>query len=90
MTAPDTLLVRAKNIHVKEDTVDPARKVAGYDLAIAIIDIFQPVVACTDFVPNPVGMILEQVTKVLGVLKVGSLHEDGGSLISYHEANGRE
>jgi hypothetical protein len=43
-TAPDTLLVETESIHFKENTVDPARKIAGYELAIAVIDIFQPLV----------------------------------------------
>jgi hypothetical protein len=73
-TAPDNLLVKTENIHFKENTVDPARKVAGYKLAIAVIDIFQPVAECTDLVlPTPVGMLLEQLSKALGVLKVRSL-----------------
>jgi hypothetical protein len=70
-TAPDTLLVKTESIHFKENTVDSARKIAGYELAIAVIDIFQPVVECTNSVlPAPVGMLLEQLTKALGVLKV--------------------
>jgi hypothetical protein len=73
-TDPDTLLVKTETIHFKENHVDPARKIAGYELAIAVIDIFQPVVKCTEFVlPTPVGMLLEQLTKALGVLKVGSV-----------------
>jgi hypothetical protein len=72
-TASDTLLVKTESIHFKENTEYPARKVAAYKLAIAVIDIFQPVVECTDFVlPTPVGMLLEQLTKALGVLKVRS------------------
>jgi hypothetical protein len=75
--APETLLVTTKSIHIKQDTIDPARKVAGYELAIAVIDIFQPVVECTDFIlPTPVGKALEQLTKVLGVLKVCSLCDE--------------
>jgi hypothetical protein len=70
-TVPDTLLVKTESIHFKENTVDPARKVAGYELAIAVIDILQPVVESTEFVlPTPVEMLLEQLTKALGVLKV--------------------
>jgi hypothetical protein len=77
--AEDTLLVKTESIHFKEDTVDPDRKVARYKLAIAVIDIFQSVVEYTEFViPNPVGTMLEQLTKVLEVLKVGSFHDDGG------------
>jgi hypothetical protein len=73
-TAPETLLVKTESVNFKENTVDPARKVAGYELAIAVIDIFQPVVECTEFVlPTPVGILLEQLTKALGVLKVGSV-----------------
>jgi hypothetical protein len=79
-TDPDTLLVRMESTHIKEDTVGPAKMVAGYNLAIAAIEIFQPIVECTDFVlPTPVGKMLEQLTKVLGVLKVRSFHEDSGS-----------
>ena len=78
-TSPETLLVTTKSIHIKQDTVDPARKVAGYELAIAVIEIFQPVVECTDFVlPTPVGKALEQLTKVLGVLQVRFPHSDSG------------
>jgi hypothetical protein len=73
-TNPDTLLVKTESIHFKENTMDPARKVAGYELAIAVIDIVQPVVECAEFVlPTPVGMLLEQLSKALGVLKVGSV-----------------
>jgi hypothetical protein len=76
-TAPETLLVTTKSIDIKQDTVDPARKVAGYELAIAVIEIFQPVVECTDLIlPTPVGKALEQLTKVLGVLKVSFLRGD--------------
>jgi hypothetical protein len=72
-TAPDTLLVKTENIHFKGNTVYPARKVAGYELAITVIDIFQPVVQGANFVlPTPVGILLEQLTKALGVLKVRS------------------
>jgi hypothetical protein len=72
--------------------VDPARKIAGYKLAIAVIDIFQPVVECTDFVlPTPVGMLLEQLSKALGVLKVGSVTMNTATpLTLWHEANGGE
>lgn len=71
--APDTLLVKTESIHFKENTVDPARKIAGYELAIKVIDIFQSVAESTELVlPNPVGMLLEQLTKVLEVLKVRS------------------
>jgi hypothetical protein len=77
MAAPETLLVTTENVDIWQDTVDPARKVVGYELAIAVIDIFQPVVVCTDFVlPTPVGKALETLTKVLGVLKVCSIHDD--------------
>jgi hypothetical protein len=91
-TAPDTLLVKTESIHFKENTVDPARKIAGYKLAIAVIDIFQPVVECTDIVlPNPVGMLLEQLSKALGVLKVGSVTVNTVTpLTLWHEANGGE
>ena len=80
MTTPDTLLVMAERIDIKQDTIDPTRKAAGYELAIAVIDIFQSVVECTDFIlPTPVGKALEQLTKVLGVLKVRSLRDDSDS-----------
>jgi hypothetical protein len=79
-TVPDTLLVRTENIDFKEDTVSPARKIAGYELAISVIDIFQQVMEWTETVlPSPVGMILEKVTKVLEVLKVCSFHHDACS-----------
>jgi hypothetical protein len=74
-TPHETLLVTTGSI--KPDTIDSARKVAGYELAIAAIEIFQSVVEYTEFVvPTPVGKALEQLTKVLGVLKVRSLCED--------------
>jgi hypothetical protein len=77
---PDTLLVRTESIHLEEDTVSPARKIAGYELAISVIDIFQQVVECTEAVlPSPVGTLLEKLTKALGVLKVGPFHQDPGS-----------
>jgi hypothetical protein len=77
---PETLLMRTESIHIKEDTVDPSRKIAGYELAITVINIFQSVVESTEVIlPNPVGKALEQLTKVLGVLKVSSLHDDSGS-----------
>jgi hypothetical protein len=73
-TVPDTLRVKAESIHFKENTVAPARKIQGNELAIAVIDIFQPVVEYTEFfLPKPVGMLLEQITKALGILKVRSL-----------------
>lgn len=80
-TAPDTLLVETESVNFKENTVDPARKIAGYGLAIKVIDIFQSVAESTGLVlPNPVGMLLEQLTKVLEVLKVRSFAmRDGGS-----------
>jgi hypothetical protein len=79
-TVPDTLLVRTESIYFKEDTVNPARKIAGYDLAISVIDIFQQVVECTEAVlPSPVGTVLEKLTKALEVLKVGSFHNDADS-----------
>jgi len=77
--APDTLLVTTQTITIKQDTVDPDQEIAGFDLAIALVDIVQPVVDCTTFIlPTPVGMALEQVTKILGVLKVRSLHGYNG------------
>jgi hypothetical protein len=79
-TVPDTLLVRTESIHFKENTVSPARKIAGYELAISVIDIFQQVVECTEAVlPSPVGTLLEKLTKALEVLKVGPFHHDPGS-----------
>jgi hypothetical protein len=91
-SAPDTLLVKTESIHFKENTVDPARKIAGYKLAIAVIDIFQPVIECTDFVlPTPVGMLLEQLSKALGILKVSSFTMNIAiPLTLWHEANGGE
>jgi hypothetical protein len=75
-TVPDTLLVRTESIHFEEDTVRPTRKIAGYELAIAVIDIFQP---RTDLpLQTPVVKVLEQLTNVLGVLKVRSFHDDAG------------
>jgi hypothetical protein len=81
-TAPDTLLVKTESIHFKENAVDPARRIAEYELAIAVIDIFQPVVECTKFIlPIPIVMLLEQLTKALGVLKVRSFTRyDGDSI----------
>jgi hypothetical protein len=77
--ASETLLVTTDNIDIKQDTIDPARKAAGYELAIRVIEIFQPVVECTNFIlPTPVGKGLEQLTKVLGVLKGSSLRDDSG------------
>jgi len=73
-TAPDTLLVTTQAITIKQDTIDPAQEAAGFDLAIALIDIIQPVEFTPFISPTPVGMALEQVTKILRVLKVGSLH----------------
>jgi hypothetical protein len=79
-TPPETLLVTTESIHIKPDIIDPARQIAGYELAIAAIDIFQSVVEYTEFVvPTPVGKALEQLTKVLGVLKVRSLRGDSDS-----------
>jgi hypothetical protein len=70
-TAPDTLLMKIESIHFKENAVDSAREIAGCELAIAVIDIFQPAVERTELVlPTPVGILLEQLTKALGVLKV--------------------
>ena len=78
--APETLLVTKENIDIKQDTVDPGLKVAGYKLAIKLVEIVQPVVECTSFVlPSPVGKALEQLTKVLQVLKVRSLRGYSGS-----------
>jgi hypothetical protein len=80
MAAPETLLVTTESIHIKPDIIDPARKVAGYELAISAIEIFQSVVEYTEFiVPTPVGKALEQLTNVLGVLKVSSRCDDSGS-----------
>jgi hypothetical protein len=77
IAAPDTFLVRTETIHFNEDTVNPIRKVAGYDLAIGVIDIFQ-LVEDTGFVlPNPVEKVLERLTRILEALKVGSFHNDG-------------
>ena len=79
-TAQETLLVTMERIDIRPDTIDPTRKATGYQLAIAVIEIFQPVVECTDFIlPTPVGKALEQLTKVLGVLKVRSIC-DGSAL----------
>ena len=79
-TAPETLLVTTESIHIKQDIVNPTRKVTGYDLAITVIEIFQPVVECTEFIlPTPVGKALEQLTKVLEVLKVRSFPGYSGS-----------
>ena len=78
-TAPDTLLVKTESIHFKEDTVDPARDIMGLEVVIRVIDVFRPVVACTQFVlPTPVGILLEQLTTALGVLKVGSVTVNNG------------
>jgi hypothetical protein len=75
-TAQETLLVTTESIDINQGATDPARKVAGYELAIAVIEIFQPV-ECTDFIlPTPVGKALEKLTKVLGVLKVCSICDD--------------
>ena len=75
--AQDTLLVTTERVDIKRDTVDPSKKVAGNELAIAVIEIFQPAVKRTDFIlPMPVGKALEQLTKVLGVLKVCSFGDD--------------
>jgi hypothetical protein len=77
--ARETLLVTTEKVDIKQETVDPAKKVAGYELAIAVIEIFQPV-KCTNLIlPNPVGKALEQLTKVLGVLKVCSFGDNSGS-----------
>jgi hypothetical protein len=74
---PDTLLVRTESIHFEEDTVRRTRKIAGYNLAIAVIDIFQPP---TDLaLQTPVVKVLEQLTNVLGVLKVGFFLDDASS-----------
>ena len=71
--APDTLLVKIEGINLQGNAVDPAKQIAGYELAIKVIDIFQSVAESTDFVlPTPVGMLLEQLTKALGALKVRS------------------
>ena len=65
--------MKTESIHFKENTVDPAKQIAGYELAIHVIDIFQSVAESTELVlPTPVGMLLEKLTKVLGVLKVRS------------------
>jgi hypothetical protein len=78
---PGTLLVRTESIHFKEDTMSSARKIAGYELAISVIDIFQQVVECTEAVlPTPVGTLLEKLTKALEVLKVGPFHQDSWCL----------
>jgi len=74
MTAQDTLLIRTESIHSEEDTVDPARMIDRYNLAIKAITILQQGAEfAAPLVPTPVGKILEKITKVLEVLKVGFL-----------------
>ena len=73
-TAQDTPFVRTKSIHFEEDTVDPARRIDRYNLAVRVITILQQGAELTaPLVPTPVGKILEKITKVLEALKVGLL-----------------
>jgi len=73
-TAQGTLLVQTESILFEEDTVDAARMIERYNLAIRAITILQQGVELTaPLVPTPVGKFLEKITKVLEVLKVGFL-----------------
>jgi hypothetical protein len=69
---PETLLSSRKEYHLKQENVDPARKVALYEMGIQAVDLFQQVARVTELVPPiPVGDLLEKLTGVLGILKVG-------------------
>jgi hypothetical protein len=78
-TAPETLLVTTESIDIRPDTIDPARQIVAYKLAIAVIEIFEPVESAESIFSTPVGKALEKLTNVLGVLKVRSLRGDSDS-----------
>jgi hypothetical protein len=69
---PETLLSLRNEYHMKQENSDPARKIVLYEMGIQALDLFQQVAKVTELVlPSPVGHLLEKVTGILGILKVG-------------------
>jgi len=66
------LLSDRRDMDLKPETVDPKKAAAMLDMGIQVIDLFQKAAKATEMViPSPLGDILEKVTSVLNVLKVG-------------------
>jgi hypothetical protein len=71
-TQPETLLSLRNECHTKQENSDPVPKIVLYEMGIQVLDLFQQVAKVTELVlPSPVGNILEKVTGILGILKVG-------------------